>query len=159
MILVLLGTQDKQFGRLLEAIQREIDNRVIKGKVVVQAGCTKFKSNDMEIFDLIPIDDFNELIKKAELIITHGGVGSIVEALKNNKKVIVAPRLKKYNEHVNDHQLQIIDAFADMGYILPLKDFNKLGDLIEKTRGFKPKKFESNTHNMIKLIENYIDKV
>ena len=159
MILVLLGTQDKQFGRLLEAIQREIDNRVIKGKVVVQAGCTKFKSNDMEIFDWIPIDDFNELIKKAELIITHGGVGSIVEALKNNKKVIVAPRLKKYNEHVNDHQLQIIDAFADMGYILPLKDFNKLGDLIEKTRGFKPKKFESNTHNMIKLIENYIDKV
>ena len=61
MILVTLGTQDKSFSRLLSAIQKQIDLGIIKDKVVVQAGCTKFESKDMEIFDLIPMDDFDKL--------------------------------------------------------------------------------------------------
>lgn len=158
MILVLLGTQDKPFTRLLDAIQKQIDKGKIVGKVIVQAGSTKYNSKDMEIFDLIPVDEFKELIKKADIIITHGGVGSIMEGIKNNKKILAAPRLKRYNEHVNDHQLQIIETFAEMGYILPLKDFNKLDKLLLKLDKFKPKKFESNTSNLVNLIEGYIDK-
>ena len=52
MILITLGTQDKQFTRLLNVVQNEIDKGNIKDKVIVQAGHTKFESNDMEIFDL-----------------------------------------------------------------------------------------------------------
>ena len=59
-------------------------------------------------------------------MITHGGVGSILTGLRHNKKIIVAPRLAKHKEHVNDHQLQIINRFYEEGYILPLKDFDKL---------------------------------
>ncbi|HHT37826.1 MAG TPA: exopolysaccharide biosynthesis protein [Mollicutes bacterium] len=157
MILVILGTQDKPFTRLLKAIQKQIDKGNIKQKVVVQAGCTKFESKDMEIFDLIPTDEFNKLVKEADLIITHGGVGSILEGVKNNKKILAAPRLKKYGEHVNDHQLQIIDEFVDMGYILPLKDFNKLDKMMKKAQKFKPKEFISNTSNVVALLESYID--
>lgn len=157
MILVTLGTQDKEFTRLLKAIDREIENGVITEKVVVQAGCTKYKSENMEIFDLIPANEFDEYIKKADLIITHGGAGSILTGVKNNKKIIAAARLAKYKEHTNDHQKQIIKEFADQGYILELKDFNKLGKLIEKSKSFKPKKFVSNTSNMIELIDNYIE--
>jgi UDP-N-acetylglucosamine transferase subunit ALG13 len=159
MILVVLGTQDKPFTRLLDAIQKQIDKGNIKEKVIVQAGFTKYNSKDMEMFDLIPIDEFNKLIKKADLIITHGGVGSIMEGIRNNKIILAAPRLKKYKEHDNDHQLQIIDEFVKLGYILPLKDFNKLDKMLIKISKFKPKEFESNSNNMIKLIENYIDKL
>ena len=116
MILVTLGTQDKSFERLLKAIQRQIDLGNIKDRVVVQAGYTKFVSNDMEIFDLIPMDEFNNLIDQCDLLITHGGVGSIVTGLNKNKKVIAAARLSKFKEHVNDHQLQIIDNFSQNGY-------------------------------------------
>ena len=73
------------------------------------------------------------------------------------KKVIAAARLSKYKEHMNDHQLQIIEKFSKSGYILELKDFDKLDEVIEKSKKFKPKKYQSNTENMIKLIENYID--
>jgi UDP-N-acetylglucosamine transferase subunit ALG13 len=158
-VLVLLGTQDKPFTRLLDAIQHSIDKGNIKDKVVVQAGCTKYVSKDMEIFDLIPIDEFGKLIKKADLIITHGGVGSIMEGIRNNKKILAAPRLKKYGEHDNDHQLQIIEEFANMGYILPLKDFNKLDKMLIKINKFTPKEFKSNTDNMIKLVEKEIDRL
>lgn len=157
MIFVTLGTQDKDFSRLLKAIDREIEKGNIKEKVVVQAGYTKYNSPNMEIFDLIPTNEFEELIEKSSLIITHGGVGNILSAIKKNKPIIAAARLKKFKEHTNDHQKQIIKEFSDAGYILELRDFNKLGKLIDKAKLFKIKKFKSNTKNMVNLIDKYIE--
>ena len=104
MILVTLGTQDKSFDRLLKAIDKEIENKNIKEKVIVQAGYTKYKSDNMKIFDLVSEEELEKLVKKCDLLITHGGVGSILLGIRNNKKVIAAARLKKYGEHTNDHQ-------------------------------------------------------
>lgn len=157
MILVTLGTQDKEFKRLLVAIDEEIKKKNIKDKVIVQAGCTKYESDNMEIFDLIPSDKFEELIDKCDLLITHGGVGSILAGVTRNKPVIAAARLAKYDEHVNDHQLQIIENFSKNKYILELRDFSKLGKILEKAKSFKPQKFVSNTSNLINMIEDYID--
>ena len=157
MILVTLGTQDKSFKRLLDAIQKQIDLGNIKDKVIVQAGCTKYQSKNMKIFSLIDRDEFSKLIKECDLLITHGGVGSILTGLKNNKKVIAAARLEEYKEHTNNHQLEIIEKFVNSGYILELKDFDKLDEVLKKVKDFKPKKYKSNTTEMIKLIINYID--
>ena len=60
------------------------------------------------------------------------------------KKVIAVPRYHKYGEHVNDHQLQIVQTFDGQGFIKGINDF-------------KPKKFESNTKNIIDIIENFIE--
>ena len=157
MILITLGTQDKQFIRLLETVQSEIDKENINDKVVVQAGYTKFDSNDMEIFDLIDREKFSDLISKCDVLITHGGVGSIITGLQNNKKVIVAPRLAKYDEHMNDHQLQITENFYKAGYILPLYENDDLGKILKNIKSFKPKKFKSNTRQIIKIISDFID--
>ena len=157
MILVILGTQDKEFPRLLKAVDKEIERGTIKDRVVVQAGQTKYESDNMEIFDLLPAPEFEKLIDEADIIITHGGVGSILSAIKKNKKIIAAARLEKYKEHHNDHQKQIIKEFSKQGYLLELEDFNDLGKIIKKIRNFKPKTFVSNTSNMIKLVENYIE--
>ena len=153
MILVTLGTQDKSFKRLLEAIDKQFELGNIKDKIVVQAGCTKYESKNMEIFDLIPMEKFDDLIKSCDLLITHGGVGSIITGLKNDKKVIAAARLEKYKEHTNDHQLQIIENFSNDGYILGLDNFDELDKVLEKAKTFKPKKYVSNTDKMIKIIE------
>ena len=111
----------------------------------------------MELFDLIPREKFDDLIEECSLLITHGGVGSILTGVTKGKKVIAAARLSKYGEHVNDHQTQIVERFAKEKYILELKDFSKLGKMIEKSKSFKPKKFVSNTQNLIEHLEDYID--
>ena len=157
MILVTLGTQDKDFSRLLKAIDNEIEKKNITDKVIVQAGTTKYESNNMEIFDLISKDELSKLVEKCDLLITHGGVGSILDGIKNNKKIIAAARLQKYKEHVNDHQKQIIKEFEKEGYLLELKDFNQIGKTLNKAKKFKPKKFKSNTENMINLLDNLIE--
>ena len=158
MVFVTLGTQDKPFDRLLKAIDKEIEKGTIKGEVVVQAGCTKYESKNMKIFDLIPLDDFDELMGKCDYLITHGGVGSIVTGLNKDKKVIAVPRLEKYGEHINDHQLQIINNFDKMGYIIGCTDLDELEDKIKKVKNFKPNKYKSNRDNMVKLVCDLIDK-
>jgi len=157
MILVTLGTQDKSFERLLKQIDKEISLGHITERVVVQAGCTKYESKNMEIFDLISPEELDKLIDECRILITHGGVGSILSAIKKDKVVIAAARLKKYREHTNDHQKQIVGEFAKRGYILELRDFNSLGKLLKKAETFKPKKYISNTANMVKLISDYIE--
>ena len=158
MILVTLGTQDKNFVRLLEKIDQLINNGLIKDKVIVQAGFTKYNSENMEIFDLIPQEEFNDLMDKADIIITHGGVGNIISALEKNKKVIAVPRLAKYGEHINDHQTQIIAKFNALGYIIGLQDVDELDDAVKQIKKFKPKKFVHDNSKMLNLVSELIDK-
>ena len=157
MILVLLGTQNNSFHRLLEEVQKCIDEETIKDKVVVQAGSTKFESDDMEIFNLIEQNKFNELIEQANIIITHGGVGSIVTAVKLGKKVIAVPRLRKYGEHVNDHQIQIVETFSKQGFIKGIKDVSELKETLKNIDTFTPNKLESNTENIVNIIRQFIN--
>ena len=118
MILVLLGTQNNNFNRLLKKVEENIINGNIKEEVIVQAGYTKYTSNNMKIFDMIPMREIETLVKKANFIITHAGVGSIEMALQNGKKVIAVPRLKKYGEHINNHQLDIEKEFSKKGLVI-----------------------------------------
>lgn len=160
MILVTLGTQDKAFIRLLNDIEKEIDKGIINEKVVVQAGYSyqKFKTSKMEMFDLIDREEFNKLVNECNLLITHGGVGSILTGLKAGKKVIACPRLAKYKEHINDHQVQIVNEFSKAGYILAYNDGDSLEDIIKKVSKFKPVKYVSNTDNLVNMIKDFIDK-
>ena len=157
MILVLLGTQNNSFYRLLEEVQKNIDNGNIKEKVIVQKGYTKFESKDMEMYKELPVEKINELIEKADIVITHGGVGSIISSITKGKKVIAVPRLKKYKEHVNDHQLDIINSFNDNGYIIGIQNVEQLGDALNKIKTFEPKKYIQNTGKIINIVENFID--
>ena len=157
MILVTLGTQDKNFNRLLDTIDKAIEKKYIKEEVIVQAGYTKYESKNMKVLNTIPKDEFLNLIDKCSILITHGGVGSIFDGLTRNKKVIVAPRLSKYNEHTNDHQLEVVKELSEKGYIIPLYDMKNIKKVLKQVETFKPKKYKSNTENMISLIENFIN--
>ena len=88
MIFVTLGTNDKQFIRLLDACEKAIEEKVITDRVVVQAGFTKYESKNMEIFDYMDRDQFSTFMNSADLVITHGGVGTIMTALKERKKIL-----------------------------------------------------------------------
>ncbi len=159
MILVLLGTQNNQFTRLLQEIEKCIDNGIINQRVVVQAGFTKFKSNKMNIFDLKPREVVENLADEADFIITHGGVGSILMTIKKNKKVIAVPRLSEFNEHVNDHQRQIVEIFNDKGYIIGVQNMEDLSEAIKQIDEFKPVPYSGDNRKMLNIIESFIDKL
>lgn len=154
MILVTLGTQKQPFTRLLDMIEKS----KIKDEIIVQAGHTKYNSQKMKLFEFINYEEMDKLVEKADLIITHGGTGSIVEPLKKGKKIIACPRLKKYGEHVDDHQIQLVDSFSEVGYILKLNENDDIDKLVTKIKKMKMVKFISNTDNFIQNLKEEIDK-
>ncbi len=157
MILVSLGTQDRSFHRLLDAIEKQIELGNIKTKVIVQAGVTKYESKYMEIFDLIPSSLFLQLMEECDFLICHGGVGTIIDGLKHHKKIIAAARLKEYDEHQNNHQQQIIHEFVSKNLILGLSDFDKLDEKLEEIKSFQPSQYESNLENFMALLDGQIN--
>ena len=105
-------------------------------------------------------EKLEDLIKKANLIITHAGIGSIEMALEQNKKVIATPRLKKFREHVNDHQKDIERKLDEKGCLIGIDDVSKLGIALKKVKKFIPKKYEkSNSDEIIYIIKTFIDKI
>lgn len=161
MILVLLGTQNNSFHRLLEEIEKNIENGNIKEEVIVQAGYTKFeprtKKKPIKIFSTIAKTELDKLIGQASLVISHGGVGSMVTANQKGKKVIAVPRYKKYHEHVNDHQVETIEIFAKRGYVMPVKNVEELGQALKDINDFNPVIYQKDKEgNIISIIEQFI---
>lgn len=159
MVLVMLGTQNNSFHRLLEEIDRLIENKVINEEVIVQKGYTKYESKNMKTIDFISRDELENLEKQAGYIITHGGVGSIVSSLEKGKKVIVVPRLHKYSEHVNDHQKEIIKKFNENKNIIGIQSVEELEDAVKRVSEFKPNQFRGNNQKMLKIIEEFIENI
>ena len=159
MVLVLLGTQQNEFIRLLQKIEELIDSGIIKDKIVVQAGYTKYETNKMEIFDIISKETLSKLVDDADIIITHGGIGSIIMSLEKHKKVIAVPRLHEFNEHVNDHQKQIVRVFSEKGYLIGIQNVDDLSEALEKIKIFEQKEYKKNNQNILNIIENFIDNI
>lgn len=157
MIFVTVGTQDRPFTRLIKAVDEAVKLGKIKDEVIVQAGVNKYKSDYIKVLNYVPFEEFNNYINTADIIITHGGVGSILSAIKLGKKVIAVPRLKKYDEHINDHQLQVIEKMTTDGYILSTEDENMIAEKVKEIANFAPKVYTSNTDNFISDFKKILD--
>ena len=150
MVLVLLGTQKQQFTRLLDYLE----NINLQEEVLIQKGYTIYngKYNSFTFTNKL-----NDLIKKADIVITHGGIGSIMECLEYNKKIIVVPRLKEYNEHVDDHQIESIKSLEK--YIMIANNENELIVALKKIKDKNMLKYEKNNSFFNKQLEKIIKKI
>ena len=159
MIFLTVGTQDKPFARIIQAVEQAVIEGKITDEVIVQAGNTQYKSKVLNVLNYVPFEDFNKYLSKADIIITHGGVGSILNALKLKKKIIAVPRLKKYGEHINDHQLQVIQKMTEQGYILSTEDENEIANKVKEAENFEVKEYVSNTENFVQNFKQVLDSV
>ena len=149
MVLVTVGTQKQSFERLIQLVK---ESKALKSEeIVVQRGYTKCNnSKRIHSFDFIPMEEMDKYIEQADLVIAHGGVGTIFSAIKKGKKVIAVPRLEKYGEHINDHQIEICEELEKEGYILYYRDGETtLDDLIREIKHKEFAKYDSDS--------NYID--
>ncbi len=159
MILVLLGTQNNSFHRLLEEIEKNIKDGTINEEVIVQAGYTKYQTHKMRMISLVSKEQLEKFQDEASLIITHGGVGSIISSIRKDKKVIAVPRMHEYGEHVNNHQIEIVKNFNEQGYIIGIEKVEDLKNALERVKQFKPRKYQLNNERLLKTIEDFIDEI
>ncbi|RKD15076.1 hypothetical protein BCY91_05990 [Pelobium manganitolerans] len=157
MILVLLGTFSIEFSRPLIAIENALKKGKINEEIIVQAGHTTYHSNLLTIRSFINPTELEELYQRAEIIVTHAGVGSILRGFRMNKKIIAIARLHKFKEHVDDHQVDILEEFARNNYLIPWREDDDFADLLAQARKFTPSPFVSTKKDLEGFIINYIE--
>ncbi|WP_294404633.1 PssE/Cps14G family polysaccharide biosynthesis glycosyltransferase [uncultured Clostridium sp.] len=157
MIFITVGSQKFQFNRLLKAVDRLVENKKITEDVFAQIGYSDYKPKNYEYKEFLDRNEFEIMISKCDILITHGGTGAIINGLKRDKKVIAVPRLKEYGEHVDNHQLQIIHEFEEMNFISAVYDLKDLEDYINNIKCKEFNKYESNTINIINSIDRFIE--
>lgn len=100
------------------------------------------------------------MVKKSDIVITHGGPSSFIMALQFEKVPIVVPRKKEFDEHINDHQYEFVKTISERsGNIICVYDVKKLKDTIINYQDIlenRPKGMKSNNsafnHELEKLV-------
>lgn len=160
LILVCVGASEYKLDRLLIMIDELCDEGVLDGEnIIAQIGGTDYKPRNYKSFALIGRDDFQWYLEQAEFVITHAGTGSVIPALKMGKKVIVFPRLEKYKEHLDNHQLELRDVFTSSGYTMSAENKEELRKAIIQLDTFTPKPFVSNNNRISSMIIDFIEKI
>lgn len=157
MIFITLGSQKFQFDRLLKAVDGLIERGIIQEEVFAQTGYSTYVPKNYDYKAFLDRKIFLSMEEKADIIITHGGTGAIVSAVKKGKKVIAVPRLAKYKEHVDNHQLQIVKQFDDMNLICNCMNCDDLENAIEEVKARKYSSYTSNTQSILASIEKFIE--
>lgn len=157
MIFITLGSQKFQFNRLLKAVDELVEKGIIKEQVFAQSGYSDYKPQYYRFKQFLDRDEFIEMEDNANIVITHGGTGVIVGAVKKRKKVIAIPRLAMYGEHVDDHQLQIVEQFKNRNLICGLNDCDELRWALDYVKDHVFNDYNSNTMSIIANIERFIE--
>jgi UDP-N-acetylglucosamine transferase subunit ALG13 len=123
---VTLGTHEQPFNRLLKMV----DQLRIDHELIVQFGFSTYLLKNCKAFSFLDFGEIRSLMSRADAVITHAGVGSIMLALSCGKRPVVAPRLHRFGEHVDDHQLEVADAFARAGKVILLMTGDDLAQKI-----------------------------
>ena len=156
MIFLTVGTLFP-FDRLVKIVDRAVCDGVITEKVFAQIGSGGYLPECMEYVEKLDKADFDKTIKQSTGLISHAGMGSITMALSYSKPLLVMPRLKKFREHVNDHQLGTAKKFEELGHVLALYDAADLTQKIEAMQDFVPVHRKAQPDVVAKRIADYIN--
>ena len=161
MIFVTVGTHEQPFNRLLEQIDKLVENGVITEEVIVQSGFCTYKPEHCIYQKLFTYTEMEKYVLNARIIITHGGPSSFLMPLKIGKIPIVTPRKFKFGEHINDHQVNFSHAVASrIGNIIVVEDMEKIEEVIKKYNDIVSHmmaKFENNNDIFCKQFERIVE--
>lgn len=131
MIFVTVGTQ-LPFDRLIK-IMDEIPTKEAN-EIIVQAGNSKYTPSSFQTTSNFSRKEFEEIFHRSDVIVSHAGMGTILTAIKLQKPLVIFPRLRKFNEHRNDHQSATANYMKDLPNIYIANDKEELFQCIEAAK-------------------------
>lgn len=159
LIFVTVGTSNFPFPRLLKKIEELAKSGKIEDKIFIQKGQTPFALEGVEVFALVTPEKFKKLLSQADIVITHGGLVSIVQASKYGKHPpIVVPRQKKFGEHVDDHQLAFVQDLEKRGHIIAVYKIEELEKILLNFKKYASdlKPFSEDVKERERLVGNLV---
>jgi UDP-N-acetylglucosamine transferase subunit ALG13 len=118
MIFVTVGTNEAPFDRLLHALDRFPGDE----ELIVQHGASHVRPRGATCIEQLPFEELTEHVRRARVVVTHAGVGSVLVALTNGKRPLIVPRRAEHGEAVDDHQFVFARRFAAAGLVSLVED-------------------------------------
>ena len=125
MIFATLGTHHQPFPRMLEAL-----SALPPEDLVVQHGHSPAPARAREAVPFLNFGAMLERVRAADVVITHAGVGSILLARREGHTPVVVPRLHRLGEHVDNHQVELTEALAEQGKVIPVWDVSEIAEAV-----------------------------
>ncbi len=140
MIFVTVGTHEQQFNRLVKAVDDLKKDGIITDDVFIQTGYSTYEPEYCKSKKFCPYKEMEKMYQNSDIIITHGGPSSFIQALSMGKIPIVVPRQSKFGEHINDHQIEFCAAVSEsMNSIILIEDIDDLGKVIRNYNKYTSK--------------------
>ncbi|OQX63347.1 MAG: hypothetical protein B5M56_03325 [Desulfococcus sp. 4484_241] len=127
MIFVTVGVS-KPFDRLIKKMDQLAAS--YREPIIMQTGCQGYKPRNARYFETLNHKDYLAYLQQADLVISHAGTGTTMDLILHQKRCILVPRMAKYGEHINDHQLEHVEGWGDKLSIKIVFDVNELDVLI-----------------------------
>jgi beta-1,4-N-acetylglucosaminyltransferase len=133
-ILVTVGTHTDPFLRLIEGMDQVAAG--LDEEVIIQTGIAAYHPKAATAFGFTSQEHMEELCRDARIIVSHAGAGCILTALRRGKPLVVMPRLRKYGEHADDHQIELAHALSEMGVVLVANEVDELQERVAQAGSF-----------------------
>ena len=155
-LFVLAGTQRFPFGRLIGALNQLVESGMyMPEEIVMQASV--FPIEPLFAHDsYIPKEEFDGYLNEAEVVITHGGVNSVMAPMEQGKPLVIVPRMKRYGEHIDDHQLEIAEMMEKRYDVTVVRDMAQLPEAIRRAQTHRYKPWVSHTAELIQYIKSIL---
>jgi len=158
MIFLTVGTQF-HFDRLVKAVDQAVGQNAFNEKIFAQIGTISYKPCNFDAVASMEKDVFDRYIHEASGIIGHAGMGTITMALENHKPLLVMPRLAKYGEVVNDHQVAIAKKFEQLGYLLVAYETEQIPEKLEQLKTFIPRNRQTQPQAVVDRVSQFLREI
>jgi UDP-N-acetylglucosamine transferase subunit ALG13 len=125
-IFVTVGSSEQPFERLVSLAAALPD----PGCVVIQHGPVPAPEGVGATMPFLAFEELLEHFDRADVVVTHGGTGSVLLAAQTGHTPVVVPRLKRLGEAVDDHQAELMRMLAEEGRVIPVWEDGSLADAI-----------------------------
>lgn len=146
MIFVTIGSTD------FDPLIRKMDELApsLGDRVVMQIGNGEYVPQNAQYFRFA--ESLDRYYDEADLIVAHGGLGTIVEVLERQKRLVCVVNPATYDRH-QEHLLQV---FVEHNYLLWCRDMEQLAEAIERARTMMFARYQSPPCRIHEVIKRYL---
>lgn len=155
LLFVTVGTV-MPFDRLTEMVAELKREGIIKERVVMQIGIGGVSPPGIETSETLTFDAMQAILKEADIVVCHGGTGSIITALRQGCRVVVAPRLFRLREHYDDHQEEIASALEARGLLKVANTKAELAAALADVARTEPRSATSDPAELVTFLDTTV---
>jgi UDP-N-acetylglucosamine transferase subunit ALG13 len=144
------------FDRMVKMVAELKARGDIPEDVIIQTGENGFSPDGIQTVETLPFEDMLETMENADIVVCHGGTGSLITALRQGCRIIAVPRLVQFGEVYDDHQSEITGAFESRGLVSVANTTEELAEALKQVRSRPPVSATSDPSGLIDHLEDVL---